>query len=444
MIKGTSGNDIIGVGRTSSADDIVFGRDGDDWIDGLGGDDRLFGEAGNDTLIGGLDNDLLYGGTGTDVMNGGAGNDAYYVHDTTDEVVETAGGGTDTLYTSVDYTLAAGEEIETLQAWRAVGVRLTGNELDNTLIGSGGDDILDAGLGNDLVKGGRGNDTITTSGANAVIYGGKGDDTIQVNGPSTSTGYVEGNEGYDTVRSADLGELVFRYVETLDTYYGFLNGSVKQIASFDAYTADLAAPDAQISFSLRGAGGIIDFTAGITGQNSMETRDAGLTSAIYVTGSVNADTLNGSDFDDKLNGGSGNDSLFGGEGRDKLDGGANNDRLNGSNGNDVLTGGSGNDTFVFDSPIGASTNVDRIMDFTPGSDIIEINQEYYFIGLTVGQLDPAQFAVGSATGTGPQIVYNAVSGMLFYDNNGAGAGGATKFAILTGAPDLMASDFWIV
>ena len=59
-------------------------------------------------------------------------------------------------------------------------------------------------------------------------------------------------------------------------------------------------------------------------------------------------------------------------------------------------------------------------------------------------LAPAQFAVGAATGQGPQIVYNAVTGALFYDSNGASAGGSTQFAVLTGAPTLTNQDFLIV
>ena len=300
------------------------------------------------------------------------------------------------------------------------------------------------GLETTRYYGGAGNDTISTTGESAVVKGGAGDDSIMLDGSSTSTGYVQGGAGNDTVHSADLGGFTFSKVETLDTYYGYLNASAKQVASFQFYTADLAAADMQISISLRGLGGTIDFTAGVSGQNSIEIRDGGITSAIAVTGSVNGDMLAGSAFGDRLKGGDGHDSLRGEEGRDTLDGGAGNDRLNGGLGNDTLSGGSGSDTFVFDAPIGPIQNIDRIMDFTPGVDQIEINQEIYFAGLTPGGLDAAQFAVGTATGLGPCIVYNASSGGLFYDSNGSSAGGSTQFAVLTGAPTLTSQDFLIV
>ncbi|MDO8972433.1 calcium-binding protein [Reyranella sp.] len=444
MIRGTAGDDIIGIGMTTAADDIVYGRRGADWIDGLGGNDWLYGDEGDDTLIGGEGDDRLYGGLGTDAMFGGAGDDTYFVDDTTDQVDETTGSGVDTVFTRVDFTLEAGQAIEVLWALGSTGLMLSGNELDNLLRGTYWNDVLDGGAGNDVIRALAGNDTITTSGASAVIYAGSGDDTIRIDGASTSSGYVEGGSGHDTVRSADLGLFVFRGVETLDTYYGFLGGTIRQLASFDSYTADLAAPDAQISFSVRGAGGALDFTAGISGLNSVEIRDAGLTSAIYITGSVNSDSLVGSGFHDRLNGGNGDDSLFGGDGRDTLVGEAGQDRLNGGSGSDTMTGGTGDDVFIFDSPIGAGASIDRITDFAPDSDIIEINQENYFPGLTVGQLGASQFAIGTATGSAAQIVYNTSTGALFFDSNGADAGGALQFAILTGAPALAASDFLIV
>lgn len=152
----------------------------------------------------------------------------------------------------------------------------------------------------------------------------------------------------------------------------------------------------------------------------------------------------GSGFNDWLSGGTGNDSLLGGDGRDALLGGADNDRLNGGAGDDRLTGGGGDDVFIFDSPISGRVNIDRVADFTSGSDTIEIHQESYFLGLTPGPLGPSQFAVGSATGSGPQIVYDSIMGVLRYDSNGADAGGSTLFAVLTGAPALAVTDILIV
>ena len=91
--------------------------------------DIIFGTPGSDTLV---------GTAGADTMEGGAGNDIYYVDNAGDQVIEAAGGGTDNVYASVNYTLAAGQEVEILRVYGSAGLTLTGNELANTLIGGVG------------------------------------------------------------------------------------------------------------------------------------------------------------------------------------------------------------------------------------------------------------------------------------------------------------------
>ncbi|MFN7882350.1 MAG: hypothetical protein ACK5PF_04975, partial [bacterium] len=51
---------------------------------------RLSGLAGNDTLT---------GGAGRDTLDGGGGNDVFVMSDTLDLIIETAGGGADTIIT---------------------------------------------------------------------------------------------------------------------------------------------------------------------------------------------------------------------------------------------------------------------------------------------------------------------------------------------------------
>ena len=139
----------------------------DNIITGGAGPNRLLGGAGNDTLIGGAGNDVLDGGAGADKMVGGAGDDIYFVDNVGDQVIEDANAGTDTVYSSIDYTLPT--NVENLQL-NGTATKGTGNELDNTITGNAIlASYLDGGAGNDTLIGGAGDD---------VLIGGPGADTL--------------------------------------------------------------------------------------------------------------------------------------------------------------------------------------------------------------------------------------------------------------------------
>src|SRR5262249_13147774 len=106
---------------------------------------RKSGGKGNDTLSGGAGDDCLEGGAGADTMAGGTGNDTYIVDNASDQVSEAVGEGSDNVYASVSWSMAAGQEIEYLRASGAgatSGVILTGNEFNNSLLGGSGNDTL--------------------------------------------------------------------------------------------------------------------------------------------------------------------------------------------------------------------------------------------------------------------------------------------------------------
>lgn len=126
-------------------------------------DNKLVGLAGNDTLIGGFGNDHMNGNVGADIAIGGAGDDLYFVDSQSDVVIEEIGGGRDSVYATANYTLAEGQEIETLLAWVTEGITLVGNEFANNVAGTTGAEILDGGLGNDTLTGRAGSDTFRFS-----------------------------------------------------------------------------------------------------------------------------------------------------------------------------------------------------------------------------------------------------------------------------------------
>src|SRR5262249_30596997 len=144
-------------------------------VTGGSGNDTLTGSAGNNTLTGGAGNDTLDGNGGTDTLVGGAGDDVY-ITDGGDTLTEAANNGTDTVQSSVTFTLAANFENLTLTGvanlngtGNGVANVIPRNDGNNTLRGVGGNDTLGGGLGNDTLNGGANTDTLT---------GGLGDDTF--------------------------------------------------------------------------------------------------------------------------------------------------------------------------------------------------------------------------------------------------------------------------
>jgi Ca2+-binding RTX toxin-like protein len=157
-----------------------------------------------------------------------------------------------------------------------------------------------------------------------------------------------------------------------------------------------------------------------------------------------ADSISGSEFKDFISGLAGNDTISGGAGNDKLSGGA---------GKDSLTGGAGTDTFLFNSTLSASTNVDTIRDYDSGgvADRIQLDDDFFKaigIGTTAGvKLASTMFYAGTAAhDASDRIIYNKATGALSYDADGNGAGVAVKFAVVgtTTHPTLTDGDFFVV
>ena len=117
-------------------------------IVGSASNDNLVGTSDNDTIHGLEGDDTIDGGVGTDTLNGGTGNDKYIIDNTNDVANENIGEGTDTIESSVTYTLS--NNIENLTLTGSSNINATGNELNNVIIGNSGTNELSGGLGNDI------------------------------------------------------------------------------------------------------------------------------------------------------------------------------------------------------------------------------------------------------------------------------------------------------
>ncbi len=171
-LHGGAGDDYVG---SREGNDWLYGDEGADTVSGGVGHDHLFGGEGRDSLLGEDGNDNLDGGSGADLMRGGRGNDRYWVDTRHDKVIESKGQGTDTVYSTVDYTL--GSHVEKLVLTGAA-TRGTGNGLSNTLRAGDASATLKGMAGNDTIYGGAGRDVLIGGSGNDVLEGGSGADRL--------------------------------------------------------------------------------------------------------------------------------------------------------------------------------------------------------------------------------------------------------------------------
>ncbi len=309
---------------------------------------------------------------------------------------------------------------------------IPGTSGDEVIYGSGsvdeiygysGNDVLFGGGGNDEIYGGSGNDYIFGEEGLDVIYGGEGNDVLSAK-----------KEGDDNLMGGNGNDLYY-VIRTTDFISEGFNQGIDTVSSSVTY---------------------------ILNQANLE--NLVLTEATNINGTGNS-------LDNQITGNSGNNILIGSSGNDTLSGLDGNDALLGGSGNDSLTGGTGSDQFVFgESWSLPAAGVDTITDFQLSyggseSDKVLLDKTV-FSALETSAGSPAtggslleagdfstiyEAATSEATVAASslyEIVYNAVTGSLFYNPNantaGFGADGG-KFATIVGSPDYFSNgDFRVI
>jgi Ca2+-binding RTX toxin-like protein len=368
-----------------------------DAVRGTGNDEanRIGGTAGDN---------VLNGMAGVDIAIGKSGSDTYYVDQTADTIIEKSGGGSDKVYSPVDFILPA--NVENLSLTGTTSIDATGNALANllqgqggsnemdgqggsdTLIGGDGDDFLRGDIGNDSLAGGAGRDTLDGGPGKDTMNGGIDDDLYYVdNYTSASNGdkVVELEKGgVDTVRSV-VSYVLAANVERLELLGNLdISGTGNALAnSIFGNAGSNELTGAAGNDTLDGAGGAdvmqgdagddvyyVDDPADDTVEAATVTVLSGSGSPVPAAGGSNIDTVisqvsytlranienleltgdanlagNGNELDNLLTGNNGGNLLNGKDGVDILDGGAGNDTLVGGTGEDTMGGGSGDDVY---------------------------------------------------------------------------------------------------
>jgi len=164
------------------------------------------------SLTGNDANNVLDGKAGGDTMIGLDGDDTYFVDNVGDVVTESANKGTDTVNSTVTYTLADKPDVENLTLLGAAAINATGNDADNQLMGNSGVNVLKGGAGTDHINGGAGNDRLIGGTGSDVLTGGIGNDrfvfdALEPGSPDSVTDFVTGTDKleFDHLAFAAIG-----------------------------------------------------------------------------------------------------------------------------------------------------------------------------------------------------------------------------------------------
>jgi serralysin len=292
---------------------------------GNGLNNQLTGNAGANVLTGLGGNDDLNGGAGADQMAGGAGDDAYSVDNAGDVVTEASGEGTDTVKSTVSYTLGVNLETLVLLGSAAAGTgndqanTITGNGAANTLDGGGGADAMAGGLGNDIYKVDAAGDTVSEAAA-------AGTDTVQ--------------SAVSFALPANVESLVLTGVADIDGTGNALNNALTGNAGANR---------------LDGGAGTDTMTGGLG--NDTYVMDVATDKAVESSATGGSDTVEsavsfvlGANLENLTLTGSGNINGTGNALANVLTGNAGNNTLDGKLGADAMAGGAGDDSYVVDNP----------------------------------------------------------------------------------------------
>jgi Ca2+-binding RTX toxin-like protein len=326
---------------------------------GNGGNDSLTGNSGTDTLKAGSGVDTLIAGTGVATLMGGTGNTTFVINNTGDAVQDTSTTTSNTLRSSVTYSLPT--NVNALVLTGTAALKGTANSGNDTLTSNTGLDTLVGGSGNDVFVISNASDVIQDTSAtasNAIQSSVSFSLPTNVNsltftGSTALTG--RGNAATDLM-TANTGA---------DTLIAG-NGTDTLISSATGTAVDsLVGGTGNDLFIVNYAGDIVN--VGATHGNDTIQSSASYTTSANVANLVLSGTSNlsgtGNSLANKITANSGNDTLVAGSGVATLMGGSGNDTFVVNSASDVVQDTSTTATNILSSSVSytLATNVNRLI-----------------------------------------------------------------------------------
>lgn len=394
---GTAGVDDLRGGWT---DDTLTGLAGDDIFHTSGGVDTIDGGEGNDTLniLGSIANFAISGDASALSLIDQVGREGELTLIGIETIRSIADGKTYKKGDFVGYGATAGNDVIEAGDGDNEIFGLAGND---TIYANGGNDFIDGGLGADRMVGGRGNDRyyVDNTGDVVVEKHAEGWDVVVSTVSYVLSNHVErlelvdgfvidgtgsaqdndliGNDQANVLQglagndllSANGGDDTLIGGSGNDTLYGGAGADTMIGGEGDDYYHVDSAGDVVIENANEGidsVGSDISYTLGSTLENLYLYGEI----ATEGTGNALANAIQGNDIDNVLLGLDGDDDLRGGMGNDTLDGG---------NGIDVASyWGESGDFVISVNPDGSITVADQKLEWSEGTDLLRNIEHIYF------------------------------------------------------------------